>query len=650
MIRERISKIIREEAYRKKFFNFLLVVCIIGFIWTLCIGKVATRIGVNDLGLKGVPRDALDLSSGIMNFIYKSVDPKFEDIDPTQRWDALQAFLANELKSEAYIVPYTDSQSGYEGKNLISYIRSPRGKGNQCNLLAFPVNDINSISVGLGLIYHFKEANYQFLHKDTLVLFYESTSYSLSTKNFIKQYLSNSDLIKGRCGTIRHAFTVSEFKEKGKTVSVISEGKNYNMNDQNLIWVTKIALEKVKVKYDMNYPYSFSKNKFWRYLLSQTSEIRASINSGLKEVFDFLHANGIDIPFALLKNPIMYLDSLKNQLFGNLHYPHNDFLENGIYSITFVPPLASSRKAIQDYIQVIDTLLLRLDEIDTHEHSGTTQYFYADLDHHVTMQTMPYSVLMFLAGLGLPLAFKIATQKALNKQLLSSTIIKALLVHGWGFAVYHISNSLLSSFEGQNLCYPFEHLDLIQQKAFFSNLKLSLLYSLAGSTAGFIIFLMFIKLSVPKSDGKVEPGTRIEARFVCFFLLALQTITGLFISPAFCIFTSLVFCPLYGMKFNFLKMSASQKLRQFVFIVVYCCVLYCLGHFNYTPRLKGISRIRDWTGSDSTDLYNPKKISLNIFGIIGELYRDQNCAGNQLLFLLWTCWIPSLLLFIWTRF
>lgn len=372
------------------------VLAILGYIWILSIRKLATELYVNDLGLKGKKNFPLQISSGILNFVYKTVEDKiYQTDDKEQQYAALHDVLENDLGSEAYIIPFKDPDSGYEGKNVISYIRSPRGMGNQCNLMAFPINDIESLKIGVGFVYHMKELNPGFLHKDLIFLFYESTSYSLGTKNFIRQWLSGNQVIKGRCGNIRHAFMMSEFKDHGKVVSVVSEGKNYNMNDQNLLYITRSAFEQTKLKYDLNFPYSFTKNKFWKNLLSDTKGIREGIDFYGKSIFDGIKEAGIDIPYADLSSPTFHLDSLKNHLFGNLHLPHNDFLDYGIYSLTFIPYHTGHSKILESYISLLETIIIKLDEVDTHIHSGTTQYFYGDDNNIITLQHFPYPILLF---------------------------------------------------------------------------------------------------------------------------------------------------------------------------------------------------------------------------------------------------------------
>jgi hypothetical protein len=189
-------------------------------------------------------------------------------------------------------------------------------------------------------------------------------------------------------------------------VAVVSEGKNFNNNDQNLYYVTKKAIKSAGLELTVNYPYSFTKNTFWRRLLKSTKEYTRVVDNNIRLMFRFLKDMGVDVPYAATTSPIIFLDSLKNQLIGNLHMPHNDFIENGIYSMTFLPYSSKNAKVIKKYIQMLEMLVLTLDNIDTHEHSGTMQYFYADTENHVTIKTLPYPILTFVVSVVLPYLFK----------------------------------------------------------------------------------------------------------------------------------------------------------------------------------------------------------------------------------------------------
>ena len=161
----------------------------------------------------------------------------------------------------------------------------------------------------------------------------------------------------------------------------------------------------------------------------------------------------------------------------------------------------------------------------------------------------------------------------------------------------------------------------------------SLIIAVSTSSVGFLVFYIIVKLWNSKEKPKVISNSQTEKRVVIIFFLTFQCLVGLYIHPAFCYFTSLIFLPLYGMKFNFLSMKNKDRLKQCMFILCYSCVVYSLSQFNYKPHLQGTNRA------------NISKIWL----VIGELYRDTLWTGNKLLLFIWTFWIPNMVIFLWTR-
>ena len=525
MLRSQASKIFTDARLRQKLFSFLTIVTILGYFWTLCLNKISTDIDVNDLGLKPYNKGPLEFTKDTMNFLYRNVNENFVNVDPSDRVDTLYDILTNNLKTESYKLNYTDDQSGYRGTNLISYLRSSKGMGNQCNLLAFSTDDAQTVKIGLGFMHHWKELDVYFQHKDIIVLFYESSSYSLGTKNFIKQYLSENQVLKGRCGTIRHALTFHEFLQTSKQTAIISEGKNYNNNDQNLYYVTMRAMKANNLKYNVNYPYSFVKNSFWKRFLAKSLQIRTALHENFAKVFKALEGFGIKVPYTTVTSPIIFLDSLKNQLFGNLHFPHNDFIDHGIYSFTFLPTNHGGTKIIKDYISMLETLVLTLDNIDTHEHSGTMQYFYADNYRHITMKTLPYPILMFVFGITLPFLLKYPTLRARHGKHFVISLVSVLLVHAWGFTIFHMSNYMLAFFEKEKLCYPFEKLGKADQEQFFDNLLYAVAIPLAVcSVAYFLIYkLTQIIIRTTVVDGSISHhSSRKLKKFVNTLVIALM--------------------------------------------------------------------------------------------------------------------------------
>lgn len=119
-------------------------------------------------------------------------------------------------------------------------------------------------------------------------------------------------------------------------------------------------------------------------------------------------------------------------------------------------------------------------------------------------------------------------------------------------------------------------------------------------------------------------------RFVGIFGLVLQGILGILIHPAYAYFTTIVFLPLYGLKFNFWRMGIKDILRYTVLAAAYGCVIFALTHWQHHPKL----------GEILGDKYNSYEVS------IGELYRDSACTENWLLFLIWVGWIPNFINFL----
>ena len=184
------------------------------------------------------------------------------------------------------------------------------------------------------------------------------------------------------------------------------------------------------LKFDVHYPYSFSANSFWKKLLSSTVELRKILFKVFETLFEALDSIGLSIPYSVVRTSIGFLDSLKNHLLGNLHFPHNDFLQYGIYSVTIIPyQLSSSNKYSEKYISMLEVLLLTIDEVDTHYHSGTMQYFFTDSNKHVSLKVYPYPILTFTVSLILPYAFKFPTIMKNHGKGLSIAMCKTLMIH-----------------------------------------------------------------------------------------------------------------------------------------------------------------------------------------------------------------------------
>ena len=130
MLRSQISKIFTDEKIRKRVLRVLTCLSVLGFIWTLNISKLSEVFPNNDLGLKSVVKNHLPIAKGTAIFMRDKIQDGFGSLDSHSRIWALYEVIKEQLGYESYVLPYKDI-SGYEGINLISIIRSPKGMGNQ---------------------------------------------------------------------------------------------------------------------------------------------------------------------------------------------------------------------------------------------------------------------------------------------------------------------------------------------------------------------------------------------------------------------------------------------------------------------------------------------------------------------------------------
>jgi hypothetical protein len=138
-----------------------------------------------------------------MKFLYDNFGNDYGLIKNSSKVFKVQEIIQDKLELEAQLLSF--KKFGFEDTNLVSFVRSKRGFGHECNLWAFPLDYEYSVKVGIALMYNIKNQSPDWIAKDTIFLFYRESSYSLSTKAFIEDYFSETSPLQGRCGYIRHA-------------------------------------------------------------------------------------------------------------------------------------------------------------------------------------------------------------------------------------------------------------------------------------------------------------------------------------------------------------------------------------------------------------------------------------------------------------
>ena len=83
-----------------------------------------------------------------------------------------------------------------EDKSIYTYLRSQRGYGNECNMLAFPIDSEPSIAMALTFLDLWSKIKPKWLAKDVAILFYNEKDYGISVKKFLNNYYRRSQDLK----------------------------------------------------------------------------------------------------------------------------------------------------------------------------------------------------------------------------------------------------------------------------------------------------------------------------------------------------------------------------------------------------------------------------------------------------------------------
>lgn len=84
---------------------------------------------------------------------------------------------------------YVQNLKSKKGKsNVYTYVRSSQGYGNECNLLAMPLNHKPSVVNGLTIVETWLRRQPKWQAKDLLIVFYEELDYAFGLREFLVNY------------------------------------------------------------------------------------------------------------------------------------------------------------------------------------------------------------------------------------------------------------------------------------------------------------------------------------------------------------------------------------------------------------------------------------------------------------------------------
>lgn len=123
---------------------------------------------------------------------------------------------------------------------------------------------------------------------------------------------------------------------------------------------------------------------------------------------------------------IPMLDSIKNSLFGRVHYPHTHLIETGAHAITLVTHGGSSseiksQSRERDFIWILEKLVRINDQLDEQLHAGYYFYILTSPSRFVSNSVFIWPFVCLYAGLILPIWLENTT----NEERIKKSNIKS---------------------------------------------------------------------------------------------------------------------------------------------------------------------------------------------------------------------------------
>jgi hypothetical protein len=115
-----------------------------GCIWLISTPYLMDKYYIEENALDANREYGGNIIDGTMKFLFENLQG-FSDIQKSSRVYKIYEVAKEKLKLETHLHNFVHEQSGYESTNLLTYYRSKRGYGNECNLFAFPIDHEPSI-------------------------------------------------------------------------------------------------------------------------------------------------------------------------------------------------------------------------------------------------------------------------------------------------------------------------------------------------------------------------------------------------------------------------------------------------------------------------------------------------------------------------
>lgn len=247
MLRQKIRSFVLNVQNHGRIKKFSRSLILVGLLWILSFPFISRNVFTSENALSGEFLETQFNLDGTTYTVFKSLQEQLRTAPETSQHH--KDFILQRLGSQAEVY-IQELQSKKERFNIYAYLRSPRGYGNECDVLALPLNHKASVVIGLTFVETWLRRQPKWQAKDFLVVFYEELDYALGMKEFLENYFHQgttlsasrsffSTRVEGRCGYLRqgYAFVFPEYDYN--KFSLFIDGVNAQLSDIDFYDVTR---------------------------------------------------------------------------------------------------------------------------------------------------------------------------------------------------------------------------------------------------------------------------------------------------------------------------------------------------------------------------------------------------------------------------
>ena len=245
---------------------------------------------------------------------------------------------------------------------------------------------------------------------------------------------------------------------------------------------------------------------------------------------------------------------MRNQIWNSEKYPHSDFLDKGILSLTMLAVKDDSStqvESLENMIQILFKQMRMFDTLDEQLHAGSTIYILFGLTRLATINTVGICLGIFSIILISFNVIQMFDHLAKTKPHLIKTGVRVFVFLLAGQVFYFSYKYFISDVEEVNICYPIEHSSKEKLIEKFDKVSNFFLISIGLAIGTYVVVNLFLwKMIVSFNKDIVYTAHSSLFKTICSALIVIISIILMWIYISMAIIISLTLLPGFVINWN----------------------------------------------------------------------------------------------------